>query len=266
MGFSVTILVVTASLHLIAFVLAIGAERRRSTGKVVSDEYDDRTFCVYDSDASTVYGMSAFAALLVSQVVMSYATNCLCFGSGLAGGRVWSRACTVASFVVSWRWRRTVAGILRRLLLYLPIKRKNTTFVVREGNYSTPPKILKVEGKGKGILVSSQQSSPQLKSNGFSPLKSSNWEASSSNMKIFVNNFGHSNAISDLWPEINANFLKNDNKNSHGTDEECPVRDYVELPGENFSFPSLPKASVSVQPNVCVIDSSGVNLKELNGT
>ncbi|KAL0906242.1 hypothetical protein M5K25_024719 [Dendrobium thyrsiflorum] len=102
MGFSVTILVVTASLHLIAFVLAIGAERRRSTGKVVSDEYDDRTFCVYDSDASTVYGMSAFAALLVSQVVMSYATKCLCFGSGLAGGRARSRACTVASFVVSW--------------------------------------------------------------------------------------------------------------------------------------------------------------------
>ncbi|XP_020596723.1 uncharacterized protein LOC110036587 [Phalaenopsis equestris] len=102
MGISIAVVVVTASLHLIAFVLAVGAERRRSTGRVVPDEYDDRTFCVYDSDASTVYGLSAFAALLVSQAVMSAATKCLCLGSALAGVRVGRRACTVASFAISW--------------------------------------------------------------------------------------------------------------------------------------------------------------------
>ena len=29
-------------------------------GKVVPDEYDQRSYCLYDTDASTVYGVSAF--------------------------------------------------------------------------------------------------------------------------------------------------------------------------------------------------------------
>ncbi|RWW34235.1 hypothetical protein GW17_00000994 [Ensete ventricosum] len=58
-------------------------------GKVVPDEYDERTFCAYDSDASTAYGLSAFGLLLLSQAVVSAATRCLCFvsrwyGMGLA--------------------------------------------------------------------------------------------------------------------------------------------------------------------------------------
>ncbi|KAK8968542.1 hypothetical protein KSP40_PGU015882 [Platanthera guangdongensis] len=102
MGFSLAVVAVTASLNLIAFVLAIGAERRRSTGIVVPDEYDERTFCVYDSDASSVYGLSAFAALLVSQALMSGTTKCLCFGGRITRGRAGLPACAVSSFVVSW--------------------------------------------------------------------------------------------------------------------------------------------------------------------
>ncbi|KAG0455760.1 hypothetical protein HPP92_023548 [Vanilla planifolia] len=98
MRVSIALVVVISSLHLIAFVLAVGAERRRSTGRVVPDEYDDRTFCVYDSDASTVYGLSAFAVLLVSQAVMTGAAKCLCSRSGRPG----IGSCAVCAFVVSW--------------------------------------------------------------------------------------------------------------------------------------------------------------------
>ncbi|KAK1324692.1 hypothetical protein QJS10_CPA01g01592 [Acorus calamus] len=91
-----------SSLHVIAFVLSVAAERRRSTGKVVPDEYDERTYCRYDSDVSTVYGLSAFAALLASQAVVNFFTKCLCFGRGLSHGAGGSRACAVSSFALSW--------------------------------------------------------------------------------------------------------------------------------------------------------------------
>ncbi|CAK9140325.1 unnamed protein product [Ilex paraguariensis] len=100
MAVSISILAVITSLHLIAFVLAIGAERRRSTAKVVPDEYDERTYCVYGSDASTAYGLAAFGLLLISQTVVNGVTKCLCFGKGLMGGR--SSTCAVFFFIFSW--------------------------------------------------------------------------------------------------------------------------------------------------------------------
>ncbi|KAI9120178.1 hypothetical protein K1719_008826 [Acacia pycnantha] len=100
MAVSVPILATVISLHLIAFVLAIGAESRRSKAKIVPDEYDERTFCVYDTDASTVYGLAAFALLLVSQVVVLAVTRCLCFGKGLVTGC--STTCATLFFIFSW--------------------------------------------------------------------------------------------------------------------------------------------------------------------
>ncbi|PIN02215.1 hypothetical protein CDL12_25272 [Handroanthus impetiginosus] len=100
MGVSVTILVITISLHLIAFVLAIGAERRRSTAKVVPDEYDEKTYCRYGTDASTAYGLTAFGLLLISQTVVNGVTKCLCFGRGMMGGG--STTCAVFFFIFSW--------------------------------------------------------------------------------------------------------------------------------------------------------------------
>ncbi|GLT91864.1 hypothetical protein SLE2022_097300 [Rubroshorea leprosula] len=101
MAVSVPILATVISLHLIAFVLAIGAERRRSVAEVVPDKYDEQTYCVYTTDASTVYGMVAFAMLLISQLVVSGVTRCLCFGKGLLTGTS-SACCAVFFFVVSW--------------------------------------------------------------------------------------------------------------------------------------------------------------------
>lgn len=100
MAVSVTILVLIIALHLIAFVFAVGAERRRSQAKVVPDEYDDRTFCVYTTDASTVYGLAALALLLLSHAVLNAVTRCLCCGKGLVSGG--SATCAVVSFILSW--------------------------------------------------------------------------------------------------------------------------------------------------------------------
>lgn len=125
MAVSVTILVLLISLHLLAFVFAVGAERRRSEvtlsishysyslsaihlsnlvplfqAKVVPDEYDDRTFCVYTTDASTVYGLAAFGLLLLSQAVLNGITRCFCCGKGLVSGC--STTTAVIFFILSW--------------------------------------------------------------------------------------------------------------------------------------------------------------------
>ncbi|KAA8529114.1 hypothetical protein F0562_034087 [Nyssa sinensis] len=100
MAVSVSILAIVTSLHLIAFVLAVGAERRRSMAKVVPDEYDERTYCVYGSDASTVYGLTAFGLLMISQTVINGVTKCLCFGKGLMGGS--STTFAIFFFIFSW--------------------------------------------------------------------------------------------------------------------------------------------------------------------
>ena len=123
MAVSVTIIVLIISLHLLAFVFAIGAERRRSEvlfnlitnlaflflksdwlisfqAKVIPDEYDERTFCVYTTDASTVYGVAAFSLLLLSQTVLNAVTRCLCCGKGLISGC--STTCAVIFFILSW--------------------------------------------------------------------------------------------------------------------------------------------------------------------
>jgi len=67
----------------------------------VPDQYDEKTICKYGTEASTVYGMSAFGLLLVSQAVVNGVTKCLCFGKGLVTGTsytVWA----IVFFVVSW--------------------------------------------------------------------------------------------------------------------------------------------------------------------
>ncbi|GMI73471.1 hypothetical protein like AT1G68220 [Hibiscus trionum] len=101
MAISVPILALITSLHLIAFVFAVGAERRRSSAKVVADQYDERTYCVYTTDASTVYGLCAFGLLLLSQTVVNGVTRCLCCGKGLVSGSS-STTCAIVFFVISW--------------------------------------------------------------------------------------------------------------------------------------------------------------------
>ncbi|KAI0497183.1 hypothetical protein KFK09_020405 [Dendrobium nobile] len=91
-----------------------------------------------------------------------------------------------------------------------------------------------VIGKCKCILNLPAYNTPSLKNSNIDlNQKSNDVEASSSNVKVFVNKFSCSNAISDLWPEINANYQNFINNSSHYIDEH-PFDLSSDLPAKNF--------------------------------
>ncbi|CAL0310140.1 unnamed protein product [Lupinus luteus] len=89
-------------LDLIAFLLAVGAEQRRSTAKVVQqgDAHANYSYCLYDSDVATTYGVGALLLLLVTQILIMVASRCFCCGQALSPGG--SRACAVFLFLICW--------------------------------------------------------------------------------------------------------------------------------------------------------------------
>ncbi|KAJ3688959.1 hypothetical protein LUZ61_018123 [Rhynchospora tenuis] len=96
----IIVLVLVLVLDVIAFGLAIAAERRRSTAKVVSDSEKNYTYCQYDSDISTGYGVGAFFLLLASQMIVTVASRCFCCGPAMKPGG--SRACALILFLFCW--------------------------------------------------------------------------------------------------------------------------------------------------------------------
>ncbi|XP_028547974.1 uncharacterized protein LOC110100595 isoform X1 [Dendrobium catenatum] len=97
----VHILVVVLSLT--AFGFAIAAERRRSTGKVITDISNHNiTYCIYDSDIATGYGVGAFLFLFSTQALLMVVTKCMCFGRPLAPGS--NRAWTIIYFASSCKF------------------------------------------------------------------------------------------------------------------------------------------------------------------
>ncbi|KAE9611757.1 hypothetical protein Lal_00011529 [Lupinus albus] len=100
MAVSGIVLFLLVALYLFAFIFAIGAEVRSSKAEVVSDEYDNRTYCVYTTDASTDYGLAAVVILILAQVVVNTVTRCLCCGNGLVSGG--SSTCSVILYILSW--------------------------------------------------------------------------------------------------------------------------------------------------------------------
>ncbi|CAM8900319.1 hypothetical protein QQ045_010104 [Rhodiola kirilowii] len=93
------VLVLVFLFDLIAFGLAVAAERRRSTATVLKNA-NNEAYCQYDSDISTGFGVGAFLFLLASQVLIMVASRCLCCGKGLSPGG--SRAWAVILFVICW--------------------------------------------------------------------------------------------------------------------------------------------------------------------
>ncbi|KAK4410315.1 hypothetical protein Sango_0104500 [Sesamum angolense] len=87
-------------LSLTAFGFAIAAERRRTIGTLHKDEATNQTYCIYNSDVATGYGIGAFLFLLSSESLLMGVTKCMCFGSPLAPGG--NRAWTIIYFVSSW--------------------------------------------------------------------------------------------------------------------------------------------------------------------
>lgn len=58
------------------------------------------TYCVYDSDVATGYGVGSFLFLLSAQSVLMAVTKCMCFGKPLVPGG--SRAWSIIYFAGSW--------------------------------------------------------------------------------------------------------------------------------------------------------------------
>ncbi|KAM7492607.1 hypothetical protein LguiA_035528 [Lonicera macranthoides] len=85
---------------LIAFGLAVAAERRRSTANVKNDTELNYNYCVYDSDISTGFGAGSFFFLLASQILVMVASRCFCCGKALRPGG--SRACAIILFLICW--------------------------------------------------------------------------------------------------------------------------------------------------------------------
>eukprot|EP01018_Ginkgo_biloba_P027147 Gb_21515 [translate_table: standard] len=98
---STLVLLLVIILNLVAFGFAIAAERRRSIGRVVKDNLTaEVTYCVYNSDIATGYGVGAFLFLFSSQAVIMGVTKCLCCGGALTPGG--SRAWAIIYFMSSW--------------------------------------------------------------------------------------------------------------------------------------------------------------------
>ncbi|EPS66127.1 hypothetical protein M569_08651 [Genlisea aurea] len=94
------LLLIVLVFDVIAFGLAVAAERRRSTGTVTPDSEDNYRYCVYNSDIATGYGIGAFFFLLGSQAIIMVGSKCFCCGSPLKPGG--SRACAVLLFIICW--------------------------------------------------------------------------------------------------------------------------------------------------------------------
>ncbi|MQL93793.1 hypothetical protein Taro_026449 [Colocasia esculenta] len=97
---STLVIVIVFLFDLIAFGLAIAAEQRRSTAHMVPDRKKEYTYCVYDSDIATGFGVGALLFLLASQTLLMCASRCFCCGRGLRPGG--SRACALLLFLLCW--------------------------------------------------------------------------------------------------------------------------------------------------------------------
>lgn len=96
---STLVLVIVFLFDLIAFGLAVAAEQRRSTAKIVQDALSS-SYCQYDSDIATGLGVGSLLFLFSSQLLIMAASKCLCCGKALKPGG--SRAWAIVLFITCW--------------------------------------------------------------------------------------------------------------------------------------------------------------------
>ncbi|KAK8945839.1 hypothetical protein KSP40_PGU016537 [Platanthera guangdongensis] len=84
----------------VAFGLAVAAEQQRSKANVVPDSQKDYTYCVYDSDIATGFGVGALLLLLASQMLVMGVSKCFCCGPAIRPSG--SRSCALILFLFSW--------------------------------------------------------------------------------------------------------------------------------------------------------------------
>ena len=70
--------------------------------QVVLEKNFEYTYCVYDSDIATCYGVVDFMFLFLSQELIMDATKCLCFGRSLRtrGSCAWA----IVLFIETWKY------------------------------------------------------------------------------------------------------------------------------------------------------------------
>ncbi|KAK4779482.1 hypothetical protein SAY87_015588 [Trapa incisa] len=97
---STLVYILVVVLSLVAFGFSIAAERRRSVGTLYEDKKRNATYCIYNSDVATGYGVGGFLFLLSSESLLMAVTKCMCFGRHLSpgGNRAWS----IIYFASSW--------------------------------------------------------------------------------------------------------------------------------------------------------------------
>ncbi|XP_010533900.1 PREDICTED: uncharacterized protein LOC104809568 [Tarenaya hassleriana] len=95
---SALVLLLVFVFDLIAFALAVAAEQRRTTWRVVKEGESD--YCEYDKDIATGLGVGAFLILLASQLIIMGVSRCLCCGRALtpSGSRSWA----IVLFITAW--------------------------------------------------------------------------------------------------------------------------------------------------------------------
>ncbi|KAL8549458.1 hypothetical protein ACS0TY_008335 [Phlomoides rotata] len=69
-------------------------------GILHEDKVSNQTYCVYNSDVATGYGVGAFLFLLSSESLLMGVTKCMCLGRPLVPGA--NRAWTIIYFLSSW--------------------------------------------------------------------------------------------------------------------------------------------------------------------
>nr|GMD92457.1 uncharacterized protein LOC109150399 [Ipomoea batatas] len=87
-------------LDLIAFGLAVAAELKRNTAQIHMNTEYTYSYCVYDSDIATGFGVAAFLFLMATQILVMVASRCFCCGRALIPGP--SRTCALLLFIISW--------------------------------------------------------------------------------------------------------------------------------------------------------------------
>ncbi|CAK9152495.1 unnamed protein product [Ilex paraguariensis] len=95
---STLVLVVVFVFDLVAFALAVAAEQRRATAKIMKTT--DSNYCLYDSDIATGLAVGSLLFLIASQLLIMVASRCLCCGRALKPGR--SRAWAIVLFISCW--------------------------------------------------------------------------------------------------------------------------------------------------------------------
>ncbi|KAJ3692955.1 hypothetical protein LUZ60_012050 [Juncus effusus] len=92
---NILVVLVVFIIDLLAFILAIVAERRRNMATIETDQNNGYLYCSYESNVSTGYGIAAIVFMLGTQAIVMVVSRCFCCGGEILSGkhRAWAGIC-----------------------------------------------------------------------------------------------------------------------------------------------------------------------------